>query len=114
MANYPYTDTKHSIESNITPEEGIDDDFSQPGLQHSRIFYSGYYRFNLIHDLTRAEYNTLWAFYVANTRAAVTLTYFGSSPTYSYTVKFTSPPTIVGNHGLDRHRVEVNLRGYKN
>ena len=97
----------------MTAEEGIEDDFSQPGIQHSRLFYSGYYRFHLIHNLTRAEYNTLFAFYTANTRAAVTLTYFSTSPSAPFTVKFTSPPTITENHGLDRFRVEVNLRGYR-
>lgn len=113
MANYPYT--AHLLDSEITPESGIEDDYSQPGIQHSRLFHNtGYYRFRLLHSLTVTEYNTLRTFYDANPRTFVTLTYYSVSPIVTYNVKFISPPVIVENFGSNRLKVEANLRGYKN
>ena len=114
MANYPTFTHGIGEDSSIEPEAGIDDDFSQSGIQHSRVFYTGYYRFRLVHNLSLAEYNSLFTTYTANPRANYTLTYWDASPAVSYTVKFTSAPTIVENQGLNRFRVEVGLRGYKN
>jgi len=113
MANYPYT--SHMLDSDINPESGVDDDFSQSGIQHSRIFHSaGYYRFRLLHSLTLTEYNTLRTFYDTYPRTFVTLSYFATSPSITYNVKFLSPPAIVENLGSNRLKVEVHLRGYKN
>jgi len=112
MSNYPIT--TYGIDSEITPEAGIEDDIAQTGTQHSRLFYTGFYNFQLIHHLTYNEYKTLKAFYDANYRTAITLTYLDVSPTVTYTVKFTSEPKIAENYGLSRFRVDVTLRGYKN
>ena len=93
---------------------GIQDDFSQPGGQHSRIFHSqSYYRFSLIHNLTLAEWNTLFATYTAGPRDEYTLTYHIESPAVTYAVKFTDVPEIIRNLGGDRFDVRVPLRGVK-
>jgi len=113
MANYPYT--AHMLDSDITPESGVDDDFSQSGIQHSRILHdAGYYRFRLLHSLTLTEYNTLRTFYDTYPRTFITLTYYAVSPAVTYNVKFILPPAITKNHGSNRLEVEVHLRGYKN
>jgi len=114
MANYPTFTHGIGEDSSMEAESGIQDDFSQSGLQHSRLFYTGYYRFNLVHNLSMAEYTSLFATYTANPRANYTLIYFSTSPAVTYTVKFTGPPTITANQGLNRVRVEVGLRGTKN
>ena len=113
MANYP----SHSIliGSAQTPESGIDDDFAQSGIQHSRIFHGQqYYRFRLIHSLTLTEWNSLFATYTAGPRDEYTFTYLAASPTVTYTVKFLEPPTITENFGLNRFEVRTFLRGYAN
>lgn len=113
MATYPSYGI--SLESQRVPESGIEDDFSQPGTQHSRTLHSQqYYRFRVIHNLTVTELATLEAFYDAGPRTAHTFTYREYSPQQTYTVKFLAPPEVVRNQGGNRVQVEVNLRGYKN
>ena len=113
MADYPYT--AHLLDSRQELESGIDDDFSQPGIQHSRIFHSRqYYRFKVIHSLTLAQFNSLLATYAAGPRDEYTFQYHSTSPQTTYTVKFLAPPEIVENIGLSRFFVESNLRGYRN
>lgn len=112
MANYP----AHEILLGSTKEEeaGIVDDFSQSGTQHSRTFYTGYYRFTLIHQLSVTEFNTLKTTYDAGPRDNYTLTYYDESPIATYTVKFIGPPQIVENLALNRVFVQVPLRGTRN
>ena len=93
-------------------ESGVEDDFTPAGTMHSRIFHSvSHYRFRLIHQLTLAQFKALKATYDAGKRAEYTLTYLVESPAVTYTVKFTGPPQIVSNLGLDRFYVEVPLYG---
>ena len=113
MANYP----SHNIllDSSIEPEQGIVDDFSEGGIQHSRTYHSQqYWRFRLYHSLTLAQYNSLLATYAATPRDFFTLTYYDQSPQVTYNVKFLAPPEIVDNFGSNRVRVRVDLRGYEN
>jgi hypothetical protein len=112
MANYP----THEILLGSTKEEeaGIVDDFSQAGTQHSRTFYTGRYRFMLIHQLSVTEFNALKTTYDAGPRDNYTLTYYSESPAATYTVKFTGPPQIVENLALNRVFVQVPLRGTRN
>ena len=112
MANYP----AYSIllTSSQEQESGIDDDFSQGGAQHSRIFHSqAYYTFSLDHFLTLAQWNSLVATYAAGPRDVYTLTYHAESPAVTYSVKFTSPPVKVSNSGADYYFVTSKLRGTK-
>ena len=112
MANYPSYDIL--LDSRQELESGIDDDFSQPGIQHSRIFHSRqYYRFRLKHSLTTTQFNSFLVTYAAGPRDEYTLTYY-SSPAVTYTVKFLAPPEITENIGLGRVFVEAILRGYRN
>ena len=114
MATYPsYT---ISLDSTPQKEQGIEDDFSQSGIQHSREYHSQqYYRFDFIHpSMTQSEVDTLDAFYTAGKRDEHTFTYYDTSPITTYTVKFLAPPEIVENYGLGRFAVNVKLRGYKN
>lgn len=113
MAAYP----SYSIGLGSTqePESGIEDDFSQSGLQHARIFHGRqYYRFRLVHSLTLAQWNSLFATYAAGPRDDYTFTYISQSPQVTYTVKFLEPPQITENRGLDRFEVQTLLRGYEN
>lgn len=104
------------LDSRQELESGIDDDFSQPGIQHSRIFHSRqYYRFRLVYSMTMAQFDALLATYAANPRTEFTdFQYHAVSPIVTYTVKFLAPPEITENNGLSRFFVEVNLRGYRN
>ena len=114
MANYPSYSI--SIDSTQDLESGIDDDYSQTGIQHSRIYHSQqYYRFEIIHpNLTLTEFNSLKSTYAAGPRDVYTLTYLDEgSPQTTYSVKFMQPPMITGNHGLNRFEVTVRLRGFK-
>jgi hypothetical protein len=112
MAAYP--SYAIGIGSSRDPESGIDDDFAQTGVQHSRIFHGlQYYRFRLIHNLTLTEYNSLLNTYAAGPRDNFTFTYWASSPTIGYTVKFLEAPTITENRGLNRFEVQTLLRGYE-
>lgn len=112
MANYPSYDIL--LGSTKEEEAGILDDYSQAGTQHSRTFFTGKYRFTLIHQLSLAEFNSLRATYSATPRADFTLTYYNESPVATYTVKFTGPPQIVENLALNRMFVQVQLRGTRN
>ena len=112
MANYPAYEIL--LGSNKEEEAGIHDDFSQAGTQHSRTFFTGYYRFTLIHQLSITEFNSLRTTYAATPRADFTLTYYDESPIATYTVKFTGPPQVVENLGLSQVFVQVPLRGTRN
>lgn len=110
MANYPAYEIL--LGSSFEEESGVEDDFAQSGTQHSRLFHSQpYLRFNLLHQLTLAEWNSLRTTYAAGRRDTYTLTYFAESPVVTYSVKFTGPPVITGNIGLERFFVAVPLRG---
>ena len=111
MAAYPSYDIL--LGSSRDEESGIKDDFAQSGSQHARVFHSqSYYRFRLLHALTLAQFKTLKSFYDSGKRTDHTLTYLTESPAVTYTVKFTSPPQIVGNISGSLFAVEVRLRGY--
>jgi hypothetical protein len=114
MANYPSYEIL--LASRPTPEKnGIEDDYSQAGTQHSRTFRSQqYYRFAVRHSLTLAEYNSLCATYAAGPRDFYTFTFYNESPVQTYNVKFTGPPEITENLGFNRFIVDVPLRGVKN
>ena len=109
MANYPAYNIL--LESTKEEEAGIVDDYSQAGTQHSRTFYTGYYRFMLVHQLSVTEFNSLKATYDAGPRDTYTLTYYSESPVATYSVKFTGPPQITQNLALNRMFVSVPLRG---
>ena len=113
MANYPSYEV--SIDSTPDPESGVDDHFSQPGIQHSRIMHGQqYYRFDIVHpDLSWAEWIALRDLYLAGPRDVYTYTHYDVSPAETYSVKFLAPPRITENHGDDGYRVAVRLRGYK-
>jgi hypothetical protein len=112
MAAYPSYDIL--LGSDKTEESGVDDDYSEAGTQHSRLFHSQpYYRFRLRHNITLDQFNSLKADYDAGRRAVRTLTYYSESPAATYSVKFTGPPQIKTNHGNDRLLVESPLRGTK-
>jgi hypothetical protein len=113
MAAYP----SHNIllDSSQELEQGIVDEYSEGGIQHSRTFHSQqYYRFTLLHSLTIAQFTSLLSTYAAGPRDFYTLTYHSVSPQVTYNVKFTAPPEIVDNFGNSRFKVEVHLRGYRN
>ena len=113
MAAYPSYEIL--LGSGFEEEAGVADDYSQAGSQHSRLMHSQpYYRFNLLHALTLAEWNSLRATYTAGRRDTYTLTYFSESPSVTYSVKFTGPPVIVENIGLGNFFVSVPLRGTRN
>ena len=110
MANYPSYPIL--LGSTLDEEVGVLDDFSVAGTMHSRIVHSqSYYRMMLVHQLTRAEYNSLHATYLAGRRDTYTLTYFTESPLVTYSVQFTGPPVITQNLGADQFFVQVPLRG---
>jgi len=113
MPSYPSLNI--GLDSSQELESGIEDDFSQPGVQHSRLFHAQqYYRFRLVHTITMTQFNSLLATYAADKRSDFTLTYYNTSPVSTYTVRFLSPPSIRVNHGANNVEVESNLRGYKN
>ena len=110
MANYPSYNIL--LESSREPEPEYEDDFSQPGIQHSRQLRSAvYYKFSIVHHLTLAEFTTLDSFYQSNARADVTLTWFDESPQATYTVKFTAQPRITSNLGANKFMVTASCRG---
>lgn len=114
MAAYPSYDIH--LDSTQELESGVDDDFSQAGTQHSRILHSKqYYRFKLIHNITRTQFASLLATYEAGKRDTYTLSYYdyGTSPVTTFSVKFISAPRITDNQGGERVEVQVNLRGFK-
>jgi hypothetical protein len=112
MASYPAYPIL--LDSSQEPEDGYDDDFSQPGIQHSRLMHaSQYYAFNLLHNLTMAEFNSLFATFTAGPRDTYTLTYHVESPAATYSVKFTDPPEVTRNHGNGRFTVVSRMRGTK-
>ena len=101
-----------TLGSSQEEDEGITDDFSQAGTQHSRTYYSqSYYIFTIYHVLTLAEFDTLKALYVLDKRGEYTLNYLNVIPSVTYTVKFTAPPQKVENLGGGIYRVKVMLRG---
>jgi hypothetical protein len=113
MANYPAYNILISS-SKAEDDSGIEDDYSQAGAQHSRIFFaSSYYEFSIDHQLSLDEWDTLKALYDAGPRDVYTLTYYDESPIATYSVKFISPPQIVSNIGGNRFYVRSNLRGTK-
>lgn len=108
MAAYP--SYPNLLASTPEPESLWRDDVSESGSLHSRQLRSvEYVRFNLMHNVTTAEYNNLRS--LALTRDTYTLTYQNESPQLTYSVKFVSPPKITKNHGGGRHTVRVVLRG---
>ena len=111
MAAYPSYNIL--LDSSQTLEAGYLDDFTESGVQYSRAMHSAqYYRFTLRHQLTAAQWSSLSATYAAGPRDTYTLTYRAdTSPIVTYSVKFTEPPQIVSNWGLDRYVVSVSLRG---
>ena len=114
MAAYPTYEI--TLDSTQELESGIDDDFSQSGIQHSRILHGKqYYRFSLVHIITRVQFASLLATYAAGPRDTYTLTYydFGTSPLTTFSVKFVNPPMIRKNIGGSLVEVESNLRGFK-
>jgi|GEM_PF-3858834 len=112
MAAYPSYDIL--LGSSIEEESGVEDDFAETGTMHSRLYHSEpFFRFQLQHALTLAQYNSLKATYTAGRRDVHTLTYFTESPQVTYSVQFTGPPVIVGNVGGDLYFVNVPLRGTK-
>ena len=112
MANYPTNGIL--LTSKVTPESEYEDDYSQPGIQHSRLFRSQvYFRFELTHSLTLAEFNSLTAVYDAGARDTYTLTYHTESPLVTYSVIFTSRPEISDNLGNNKFKVSASLRGTK-
>lgn len=112
MANYPAYDIL--LDSTKEEEAGIVDDYSQAGTQHSRTFYTGYYRFTLYHQLSVAQFNSFKATYDAGPRDTYTLTYYDESPVATYSVKFIGPPQITQNLALNRVFVSAQLRGTRN
>ena len=112
MAAYP----SHNIllGSSITEESGVLDDLADSGILRSRVLHSKpWYRFQLIHNLTLAQFNTLRNNYQADRRAVLTLTYHAESPAVTYSVVYTEPPQIIENIGGGQFRVSVALRGFK-
>jgi len=100
------------LSSSHDPESGIDDDFSQSGQQHARVFHSQQYHiFTLVHFLTLAQWTSLLATYAAGKRDTYTLTYDVESPQLTYSVKFIEPPVRVQNVGADKYFVRCVLRG---
>jgi len=94
-------------------EPGVLDDFSQGGLQHSRIVHNEIYsRFDLVYDMTWAQYKSLRAIYDAGPRDTYTnFVYHDVSPAEKYTVKFLARPHITNNDGNGRFTVAVSIRG---
>ena len=112
MANYLAYDIL--LDSEQTPESGWDDKFSSAGTQHSRQLHGAqYWRFSLIHVLTTAEFNTLFADYTAGPKDVRTLSYLTESPIATYSVIYTDAPAIVRNITGGKHRVVSELRGFK-
>lgn len=108
-----YTAYNILLDSSFEVESGIVDDFSQSGTQHSRVFHStNYYRFDLVYQMTKTEFDAITAAYDANPRADFTgFQYHSVSPIETYTVKFLERPRITENIGLNRFFVSVRLRG---
>ena len=112
MANYPSYNIL--LDSSMNTESEYEDDFSQPGVHHSRRLRSTvYYNFAIVHQLSLADFNTLHSFYQSNPRSDITLSWFNESPVVTYTVKFTEQPRITRNLGADEFLVSVGLRGTK-
>ena len=111
MASIPLYDI--SIDETPVPEQGIDDDFSQSGIQHSRILHtSQWFQFPFNHpSLTEAEFTALTDIYDAAPRGSHTFQFYSTSPQTIYTGTFLSRPAKTENHGLDRWRVEYRMRG---
>ncbi len=112
MAAYP----SHAIllDSAQKLEKGWRDTTSSSGTLHSRQLHGkNYYQFDLLHNLTGTEYESLLALHDADPRATHTLSYRTESPLITYTVTFTAQPEIVRNHGGNRYDVRVKLRGFK-
>lgn len=99
--------------SKTDPEEGIEDDISQSGIQHSIILRSGlYHTFDLVYDMTYAEFKNQCAQYDAGPRDFYTgFEYHEVSPMETYTVKYQGRPRITGNDGAGQFTVAVRLRG---
>jgi len=100
--------------SSKSREPGIEDDFSQSGQQHSRVFHSqAYYEFELREYVTLAQFTAMEAEYEAAPRTTYTLTYYEVSPSVTYTVKYTEAPNISENLGGDKYIATRSLRGTK-
>jgi len=107
-----YPSYPRSLGSSMEPEPRHQDDLSDSGGHHSRLFHdTQYYLFELVHTLTLAEYNSLMTTYQAGPRDIYTLTYWTSSPSVSYNVKFMRAPSITQNHGDGLFEVRTVLRG---
>lgn len=107
--NYPVL-----LVSSTESEEGIRDDISQSGIQHSIILRSQRYElFDVLYYMTLAELQAIQALYDAGPRDWYTgFRYIQTSPVTLYTVKFQRRPTAVENLGGNRFKVTVRLRGY--
>jgi len=102
------------LDSTRSRESGIEDDFSQSGQQHSRVFHSqAYYQFDIREYVTMAQFQTMEAAYEATPRATYTLTYYAVSPAVTYSVKYTTAPNISENLGGDKYIATRSLRGTK-
>lgn len=101
------------LASRTDPEEGIEDDISQSGIQHSVILRSiVYHTFDLLYDMTYAEFKDQRAQYDAGPRDEYTgFEYLEVSPLEIYTVKYQARPRIVRNMGNNTFQVAVRLRG---
>jgi len=108
-----YTNYNVLLESQTDPEPGIVDDFSQGGIQHSRIFHSStYHVFDVVYHMTKAEFDAICAAYDAAPRDFFTgFLHHDVSPAEVYTVKFLARPRITKNTGDNEFYVAVRLRG---
>ena len=102
------------LDSTRSRESGIDDDFSQGGAQHSRIFHSqAYFQFQIREYVTLAQFTIMENEYNSTPRATFTLTYYAVSPAVTYNVKYTTAPNISENLGGDKYIATRTLRGTK-
>jgi hypothetical protein len=111
MADYPSYGIL--LGSTQTLEDGWRHSVAPSGWQSNTLLHARqYYRFSLLHNLSGADYESLFATYTAGPRDEYTLAYRSESPEIAYLVQFTGPPAIVRNYGGDRYDVRVPLRGY--
>jgi len=101
------------LQSSTSSDEGIQDDFSQSGIQHSIILRSQRYEiFEVQYHMDLVELTAIWALYDAGPRDSYTgFEYLETSPLSLYTVKFQHRPRIIANLGDNTFYVAVRLRG---
>jgi len=102
------------LDSTRSRESGIEDDFSQSGQQHSRVFHSqAYYVFQIREYVSMAQFQAMETEFESTPRATFTLTYYAVSPSVTYNVKYTTAPNISENLGGDKYIATRTLRGTK-